>query len=65
MATPLADRLEIQPIGRGEINAFSGEKLDAFGVESTADLAKITPGLTYTYTYGYSVIYIRGVGTDA
>lgn len=47
------------------INAFSGEKLDAFGVESTADLAKITPGLTYTYTYGYSVIYIRGVGTDA
>lgn len=47
------------------INAFSGEKLDAFGVESTADLQKITPGLTYTYTYGYSLIYIRGVGTDA
>ena len=47
------------------INAFSGEKLDAFGIESTADLQKVTPGLTYTYTYGYSVIYIRGVGTDA
>lgn len=47
------------------INAFSGEKLDAFGVESTADLQKITPGLTYTYAYGYSVIFIRGVGTDA
>ncbi|MGJ8671148.1 MAG: TonB-dependent receptor, partial [Oceanococcus sp.] len=47
------------------INAFSGEKLDAFGIESTADLQKITPGLTYTYTYGYSVIYMRGVGTDA
>jgi iron complex outermembrane receptor protein len=47
------------------INAFSGDKLDAFGVESTADLQKITPGLTYTYAYGYSVIFIRGVGTDA
>ncbi len=47
------------------INAFSGEKLDAFGVESTADLQKITPGLTYTYSYGYSVVFIRGVGTDA
>jgi len=47
------------------ISAFSGEKLDAFGIESTADLQKITPGLTYTYTYGYSVIYLRGVGTDA
>lgn len=47
------------------INAFSGEKLDAFGVEATADLQKITPGLTFTYAYGYSVIFIRGVGTDA
>lgn len=47
------------------INAFSADKLDAFGVESTADLQKITPGLTYTYAYGYSVIFIRGVGTDA
>ena len=47
------------------ISAFSGEKLDAFGIESTADLQKITPGLTYTYTYGYSLIYLRGVGTDA
>lgn len=47
------------------ISAFSGEKLDALGVESTADLEKITPGLTFTYTYGYTVVYLRGVGTDA
>ena len=47
------------------ISAFSGDKLDALGVESTADLQKITPGLTFTYTYGYTVIYMRGVGTDA
>lgn len=47
------------------ISAFGGEKLDALGVEATADLQKITPGLTFTYTYGYTVIYMRGIGTDA
>ena len=47
------------------ISAFSGEKLDAMGVDSTSDLQKITPGLTFTYTYGYTVIYLRGIGTDA
>ncbi|AKH68087.1 outer membrane receptor protein [Spongiibacter sp. IMCC21906] len=47
------------------ITAFSEDKLDAFGIENTADLARITPGLTFTYTYGYAVIYLRGVGTDA
>ena len=47
------------------ISAFSGEKLDAFGIENTGDLQKITPGLTFTYTYGYTVIYLRGVGSDA
>jgi iron complex outermembrane receptor protein len=47
------------------ISAFSGEKLDAMGVGSTSDLQKITPGLTFTYAYGYTVIYLRGVGSDA
>lgn len=47
------------------ISAFSADKLDAMGVESTADLQRITPGLTFTYTYGYTVIYMRGIGTDA
>lgn len=47
------------------IAAFSAEKLDAFGIESTADLARITPSLTFTFTYGYTLIYLRGVGTDA
>jgi len=31
------------------ISAFSGEKLDAFGIENTGDLQKITPGLNGTY----------------
>ena len=47
------------------ISAFGADKLDAFGIEATADLQKITPGLTFTYAYGYTVIYLRGVGTDA
>lgn len=47
------------------IQAFSAEKLDAFNIEDTADLTKITPGLTFTYTYGYTLIYLRGVGSDA
>ncbi|MBW2941337.1 TonB-dependent receptor [Zhongshania aquimaris] len=47
------------------IQAFSGDKLDAFNIEDTADLQRITPGVTFTYTYGYTLIYIRGVGSDA
>ena len=47
------------------IQAFSGDKLDAFNIEDTADLQRITPGLTFTYTYGYTLIYLRGVGSDA
>lgn len=46
------------------IQAFSSEKLDAFNIEDTADLQKITPGLTFTYTYGYTLIYLRGVGSE-
>ena len=47
------------------ISAFSAEKLEAFGIEKTEDLGRITPGLTFTSTAGYTVIYLRGVGTDA
>ncbi|MFT6164611.1 MAG: iron complex outermembrane receptor protein [Zhongshania aliphaticivorans] len=47
------------------ISASSGEKLEAFGIQTTADLQKITPGLTFTYSFGYTVIYLRGVGSDA
>jgi iron complex outermembrane recepter protein len=46
------------------ISAFSGEKLEAFGIEDTSDLQKITPGLTFTQQYGYTLIYLRGVGSE-
>jgi len=45
--------------------AIGGEKLEAFGIEDTADLQKITPGLTFTEQYGYTLIYLRGVGSEA
>lgn len=47
------------------MSAISNEKLEAFGIESTADLQKITPGLTFTQQYGYTLIYLRGVGSEA
>lgn len=45
--------------------AIGGQKLEAFGIEDTADLQKITPGLTFTEQYGYTLIYLRGVGSEA
>lgn len=47
------------------ISAFSEEKLDAFGIQSTADLPSITPGLTITGSAGFNLIYLRGIGTSA
>lgn len=47
------------------ISAYSPEKLDAFGIENVQDLGRITPGLTITNSVGYSLAYLRGVGTDA
>ncbi|USA42660.1 TonB-dependent receptor [Spongiibacter taiwanensis] len=47
------------------ISAFSPAKLDAFGIDDIQDLERITPGLTITNSAGYSLAYLRGVGTDA
>ncbi len=47
------------------VQAFSGDLLDARGIDEPKDLQLITPGLSYTVFAGYSLIYIRGVGTDA
>ena len=47
------------------IAAFSGDKLAAMGIDDPSDLQAITPGLTYNTANAFSVIYLRGVGSDA
>lgn len=47
------------------VTAFNSETLDALGVSNPQDLQRVTPGLTYTTTQGASIIYLRGVGSDA
>jgi iron complex outermembrane receptor protein len=47
------------------VSAFSAGMLDAKGIFKSSDLPKTTPGLTITPISGYSVTYLRGVGTDA
>ncbi len=61
-ATKRSENLQEVPIA---ISAFSGEKLDALGVESATELSKLTPGLTFSTSAGYPQIYLRGVGSDA
>lgn len=56
------ERLQDVPIA---IAAFTGEALEASGVKTMADLAIKTPGLVFDTLVNYSLIYIRGVGTDA
>ena len=47
------------------ITAFSGEKLEALGIQAAEDLERVTPGLTVTNNAGFSLVYLRGIGTDA
>jgi len=45
------------------ISAFTGDDLERLGIEETADLAAVVPGLTYAQSRsGPPVFYIRGVG---
>lgn len=47
------------------ISAFSGAALDAKGIGDPKTLAQSIPGVTYGETVNFSIIYVRGVGTDA
>jgi iron complex outermembrane receptor protein len=47
------------------VQAFSEGMLDALGIESTRDLQFVAPSLNYGEFVGYSIIFMRGVGTDA
>ncbi|MDB5969171.1 MAG: outer rane receptor protein [Hydrocarboniphaga sp.] len=47
------------------VAAFSAAQLDAKQVIDSADLPKITPGLTVTTQVGFASTFLRGVGSDA
>lgn len=47
------------------VTAFSDETLDALGISDPQDLQRVTPGLTYNTAVGFSIIYMRGIGSDA
>lgn len=47
------------------VSAFSGEQLTTLGIESTKDLTRITPGLQFSEIAGFTLVYLRGVGTDS
>ena len=47
------------------IQAFGGGKLEAFGIEDTTQMGRIIPSLQFTGVVGYTLVYLRGVGTDA
>ncbi|HKY92816.1 MAG TPA: TonB-dependent receptor [Nevskiaceae bacterium] len=57
-----AENIQDVPIS---IQAFSGEELDARGITDAQKLQTITSGLVYDQFAGYSIVYLRGVGTDA
>ena len=47
------------------ISAFSDSQLAALGVKDTSDLQQLVPSLSITGSVGFSVIYLRGIGSDA
>ena len=57
-----AENLQDVPVS---VAAFSGDMLAAMGVDDAMDLQNVTPGLTYNSTYGFTIVYLRGVGSDA
>ncbi|MBV61249.1 MAG: hypothetical protein CMH65_08110 [Nevskiales bacterium] len=46
------------------VAAFSERDMDTLGVDNPLDLPRVMPGLVYNDFVGFSVIYLRGVGTD-
>ncbi len=47
------------------VNAFSADMLDARGISDPKDLPLATPGLTLGSSAGFTVTFLRGVGSDA
>jgi iron complex outermembrane receptor protein len=56
-----SERLQDVPLA---VSAITPEVLAEAGVTSTADLASVVPGLTYTRTANVGSPYLRGVGSN-
>lgn len=46
------------------IQAFSGEAIAARGIENTGQLAQSVPAMQVTNVAGFTLYYLRGIGTD-
>ena len=57
-----SERLQDVPVA---VTAATGERLAAVGIQSSQDLAVVTPGLSIPQTSGYTQPRIRGVGTSS
>lgn len=57
-----SESLQSVPIA---VTAVTSERLEAAGIQSTADLQELTPGLTVPDFNGYFEPHIRGVGTSS
>lgn len=47
------------------ITAFNAEQLSALGVTNTKQLGLVTPGLQFSEIAGFTLVYLRGIGTDS
>jgi len=47
------------------IAAYSGDELNAKGISDIKDLQNVTPGLIVTEMASYSLIFLRGIGSDS
>ncbi len=47
------------------LTAHTGAMLDSMGITDIKDLQNVTPGLTVNEMASYSMIFIRGIGSDA
>jgi iron complex outermembrane recepter protein len=54
---------DLQNVGLS-VQAMSGERLDAMGINNPNDLPLAVPGMTVTQISGFTMVYIRGVGSD-
>ncbi|TAM12462.1 MAG: hypothetical protein EPN72_13180 [Nevskiaceae bacterium] len=48
----------------GTVAAFTRDDLTRLGVENSLDLPRFVPGVVYNDFVGFSVVYMRGVGSD-